>query len=301
MGVLDTLLVFARVTEAGSFSAAARKLAMPVSTVSRKVAELERTLGVRLLERSTRKLRLTDIGAEVYDHARRGAEVQEAVEHLISNQLSEVRGSLRLSAPPNIADSLLTPLISEFQRDYPDVTIQVVVTDRFVDHIAEGVDIAFRVGRQADSALVTRTVLHYRHQLVASPSYVEKFGQPAHPDALMEHRLLAFSFWTPERSWTFENGSEQREIVFKPHLSMNDYAGLASAMMADGGIGDLPPIVLPELIREGRLIEVMPGWRFRPLDLSMAHLGNRYAPRPVRLFKAYAAQRAKALFPNLPK
>lgn len=300
MSVLDALLIFAKVVDLGSFSAASRHISMPVSTVSRKISDLEKTLGVRLLERSTRKLRLTDVGAEVYSQARRGAEVQEAVDLLISNQLTEVRGALRLSAPPNIADSLLAPLITEFQSDYPDVQIQIVVTDRIVDHIAEGVDIAFRVGRQADSSLVTRTILHYRHQLVASPGYIAEFGAPDHPDDLRTHRLLAFSFWTPERSWTFHNGSERREIVFAPHLSMNDYAGLVSAMLAGNGIGDLPPIVLPEIMRSGQLVEVMPDWTFEPLDLSMAHLGNRYAPRPVRLFKSFVAQRAKALFPDLP-
>ncbi len=143
---LNSLLIFAAVAEAGSFSQAARRLGMPVSTVSRRVAELEDQLGVRLLERSTRSLRLTDVGAEVLDYAQQTVDVSDAVESLVSNRLTEVTGALRLSCPPSIADSLIAPLISAFQASYPAVRIHVMVTDRLVDHISEGVDLALRVG-----------------------------------------------------------------------------------------------------------------------------------------------------------
>ena len=156
MADLNSLVVFAKVVEASSFSEAARRLKMPVSTVSRRIAELEDQLGVRLLERSTRSLRLTELGAEVLEHAARSAELSEAVESIVSNRLSDVVGTLRLSAPPSIADTLLTPLVTAFQASYPNVRIQILVTDRFVDHIAEGVDLAFRFGALRDSSLVAR-------------------------------------------------------------------------------------------------------------------------------------------------
>ena len=181
MADLNSLVVFAKVVEAKSFSEGARRLKMPISTVSRRVAELEDQLGVRLLERSTRSLRLTDLGSEILEHAVRSAELSEAVENIISNTLSNMSGTLRLSAPPSISDTLLTPLVTAFQASYPNVRVQVFVTDRFVDHIADGVDIAFRLGALRDSSLVARKILAYRHWLVASPEYLKTCKAPKSP------------------------------------------------------------------------------------------------------------------------
>jgi DNA-binding transcriptional LysR family regulator len=299
---LNSLLVFAKVVEANSFSEAARRLKMPISTVSRRVADLEEQLGVRLLDRSTRSLRLTDIGSEVLEHAQRGAELSEAVDNIVSNKLVNVTGTLRLSAPPSISDTLLTPLVGGFQASYPNVRVHILVTERVVDHIGEGVDLAFRLGLLKDSSLVARKLLTYRHRLLASPSYLASCTPPRAPQDLLGHRLLAFSHWKPETSWSFirADGEQQETLSFQPYFSINDFAGLAPALLAVGGIGDLPPLVQPDLVRDGRLVEVMPQWRFRPFDLSIVHLGNRQMARPVRPFKDFAAQMAPLLFPDLP-
>jgi DNA-binding transcriptional LysR family regulator len=301
MADLNSLVVFAKVVKAGSFSEAARRLKMPVSTVSRRVAELENDLGVRLLERSTRNLRLTELGAEVLEQAQRGAELSETIENIVSNRLSDVSGTLRLSAMPNVSETLLTPLITAFQASYPNMRVQVLVTERLVDLIAEGIDLAFRLGELKDSSLVARKLLSYRHQLVASPSYLETCKAPRRPRDLLEHRLLTFSYWQPEDRWNFIHSNGERETLnFQPHLSMNDFAGLAPALAAGGGIGDLPPVVEPSFMREGRLVEVMPDWRFRSYDLSIVHVGNRHISKPCRLFKELATKMTPALFPDLP-
>jgi DNA-binding transcriptional LysR family regulator len=122
------------------------------------------------------------------------------------------------------------------------------------------------------------------------------------PRDLLGHRLLAFSFWKPENTWHFThmNGKDKETLTFPPYLSINEYSGLATALLAGTGIGDLPPIVQPELLRDGRLVEVMPKWHFRIFNLSVVHLGNRYIPRPVRVFKEFAVQMAPTLFPALP-
>jgi DNA-binding transcriptional LysR family regulator len=303
MADLNTLVIFAKVVEANSFSEAARRLKMPVSSVSRRIAELEKLLGVSLLERSTRGLRLTDIGTGILEYARRGAELSEAVDSIVSDQLSAVSGSLRLSAPPSISDTLLSPLVSAFQVAHPNVRVQILVTNRFVDHIAEGIDLVFRVGALKDSSLVARTILNYRHQLVASPAYLAADNAPAHPRDLLNHRLLAFAHWRPESRWNFVhvNGRDKETLTFTPYLAMNDYVGLASALLAGAGIGELPPVVKPELLREGRLVEVMPRWRFRAFPLSLVHPGTRHVPRAVRAFTDLAAQMSPKLFPTLPK
>jgi DNA-binding transcriptional LysR family regulator len=299
---LNSLVVFAKVVRAGSFSEAARRLKMPISTVSRRIAELEDQLGVRLLERSTRNLRLTELGAEILEQAMRSAELSETVESIVSNRLSDVSGTLRLSVMPSVSETLLTPLITAFQASYPNVRVQVLVTERMVDLVAEGVDLVFRLGSLRDSSLVARKILTYRHQLVASPSYLNACKPPERPQDLLDHRLLSFSYWKSEGSWTFihKNGEDRETLTFQPYLSMNDFAGLAPALAAGGGIGDLPPIVQPNFMRDGRLVEVMPDWRFRTFDLSIVHVGSRHMSKPCRLFKELATEMAPNLFPNLP-
>ena len=146
MSDFNALVIFATVVKAKSFSAAARRLNMPVASVSRRVADLESELGVRLLERSTRQLRLTDIGAEVLEYADRGLEICEAVDSIVSNRQETVSGVLRLSAPPSVSESLLTPLLNAFRQSYPNVRVHALITERYVDHIADGVDVALRVG-----------------------------------------------------------------------------------------------------------------------------------------------------------
>jgi DNA-binding transcriptional LysR family regulator len=301
---LNSLVIFATVADASSFSEAARRLKMPISTVSRRIAELEDQLGVRLLERSTRNLRLTDVGSEVLEQARRSVEVSEAIENVVSNRLSNISGLLRLSAPPSISDAMLQPLVGAFHASYPDVRVEIFVTDRYVDHIAEGIDLVFRIGAGAerDSSLVAKKIMTYRHRLLASPAYLEKSKPLEKPQDLLGHRLLAFAYFKAESSWTFHhvNGKDRETLSFLPHLSMNDFTGLASALVAGGGIGDLPPVVQPELVRGGRLVEVMPEWRFRSYDLLMVHLGNRHVSRTLRVFKEFAAQMIPTLFPGLP-
>jgi DNA-binding transcriptional LysR family regulator len=131
----------------------------------------------------------------------------------------------RLAAPPSISDSLPAPIVVAFQKEYPDVHIQVFITERIVDQIAEGVDLAFRVGELEDSSLVARRILTYRHQLVASPEYLQKNKPPKTPQELLSHRLLAFSFWRPENTWNFihANGKDRDSIAFKPYLAINEY------------------------------------------------------------------------------
>ena len=160
-----------------------------------------------------------------------------------------------------------------------------------------------KVGEQLkDSSLVARRILTYRHQLVASPSYLSKCKRPEKPQDLLEHRLPAFSFWTPTKVWNFvhTNGKRKETLTFQPFLAMNGYAGLATALLAGTGIGDLLPLVQPELLRDGRLDEVMGKRHFTVFNLWLVQVGNRYLTRPVRVFKECASQMAPTLFPSLP-
>jgi Asp-tRNA(Asn)/Glu-tRNA(Gln) amidotransferase A subunit family amidase len=153
-----------------------------------------------------------------------------------------------------------------------------------------------------DSSLVANRMLTYRHQLVASPTYLSSHNPPKEPNDLHDHRLISFLYWNAQNTWTLvhKNGKDRQTVTFEPYLSMNDFHGLASVLVAGGGIGELPPVVQPALIREGRLVEVMPDWRFGTYDLSLVHLGSRHISKPCRLFKELARQMAPTLFPRLP-
>jgi DNA-binding transcriptional LysR family regulator len=300
---LNALVIFATVVESNSFSEAARRLGMPLSTVSRRVAELEEELGVQLLERSTRKLRLTAVGSEVFKQAQISSELNDSVRDIVDDHLSLVTGLLRVSAPPSISDSLLAPIIGAFQEMHPGVRVQVFITDRFVDLMAEGIDVGFIVGPLRDPHLVPKVILRYRHQVLASPDYLANHGEPQTPEDLLEHRLLAFSFWQPENAWHFvsRDGKDRRSISFLPYLSMNDYAGMLPRILAGVGIGEVPPVVQPEHLQDGRLVEVLqPDWVWPVFELKIVHLGCRYVPRAVRAFIDVAADLAPRLFPTLP-
>jgi DNA-binding transcriptional LysR family regulator len=180
--------------------------------------------------------------------------------------------------------------------------VRALITERHIDHIADGVDIAFRVGALKDTSLVARRILRYRDRLVASPEYLKRVAPPQNPGDLLSHQMITFEYWKAETSLSFVhvNGRDRETVTFVPYLSMNDFTGLTPALMAGEGIGFLPPVVQPELIREGRLVEVMPHWHLPTLDMSLVHLGNRLVARHVRVFKEFAVQMAPAIFPDLP-
>lgn len=296
---LNSLVLFTQIVEANGFSNAARRLGMPVSTVSRKFAAFEDGLGVRLLERSTRRLRLTDIGSEILELGQRGAEIGDAVAGVVSDRSTDISGLLRLSAPPSVADSVIAPLVTAFQRKHPDVRVSVLVTDRFVDHIAEGVDLVIRAGVLADSTLVAKRVARYRHELMASRRYLDRYGWPKTPDDLAAHRLIAFSPLAQRVTWTLIGVTGERAVSFQPYLAMNDYLGVAKVVGAGHGIGELPPVVRPDVLRGGDVVTVLADWAMPETDVSIVHLSNRHLPRAVRAFKTFATEQAPAIVADL--
>ncbi len=287
---LNAVAVFAKVTECGGFSRAGERLGMPVSTVSRKVSELETALGVRLLERSTRSLRLTEIGESYFLQCQRGLEELEAAKLVIEDRQQEVSGVLRLSVPPSVSEVLFVPIIAEFQRLYPMARVQVFVTERNVDMIADGVDLSIRVGDLADSALSARRLLTYRHILLASPDYLERRGMPRAPDELAGHRLLTFGVLGRPVTWTFTRRAENVTVRVAPHLQINDYLAIQKATTEGLGIGELPAILCGPALRHGSLTPVMADWRCPRVDLSAIHIATRNMSRLVRLFMDHCAE-----------
>ncbi len=294
----NAMALFAKVVEHKSFSEASKRLGVPISTVSRKVGQLERDLGVRLLERSTRRHRLTDIGRHYYEYCRRALEEFEAGTAMINDRQAEVSGTLRLSVAPSLADALAVPLIAAFQATYPKAVIRLWVTDRKVDLIEDGVDLALRVGELADSRLAARELLRYRHLLVASPDYIAAAGMPRRPRDMRDHRLIAFANLHQGIVWQLVKHRNIARIPIEGALTLNDYAGIRRAVEMNLGIAEFPSILCGEAVAAGAMVEVLPDWRFAPTKLSAVYSGDRKIPRLVRLFKDFCVAHIADVVPH---
>ncbi|WP_136658914.1 LysR family transcriptional regulator [Nitratireductor sp. XY-223] len=282
---LNAVAVFVQVAQSGSFSAAARNLSMPLSTVSRKVSDLENSLGAKLLERSTRSLRLTYLGAVYLEHCRRGLEEFEAADLALLDKQDEVTGLLRISLPPNLADTVFVPIIDRFQRRYPQATVAVLVAERIVDLVEDGIDLSFRVGLLRDSSLVARKLVRYRHVMVANPDYLAECGAPKSLADLASHRFVTFGF-TPGagQRWTLHKGDRTETVEIRPTLCVNDYAAVEKAALVGRGIAELPSILCSASLATGALVQVLPEWRFQEISLQAVHSGRRNMSRLSRLF-----------------
>jgi len=290
---LNALRTFAAVIEGGSFTAAANQLNVPLSTVSRKVALLEEQLGTRLLVRTTRHLRPTDIGEQVYAQAVALSEIHQSVGAIISEQSQKLEGRIRISAPPSLFDRFLTPLFAQFQQEHPAVQIELNITNQFLNPITDNIDLVFRIGPLPDSQLVAQRLLTFRHVLVASPSYLAQAPVLEAPADLAAHRLLTF-LHAGRRKWKLSQGGNVKAITVAAHFSTNDYNGLMGLLCAGAGVGELPHIVAEEKFQAGELVAVLPGWQLPEVGLFLAHNGHRFVPRQARALIDHAVRFAKS-------
>lgn len=288
---LNAMTVFAKVAQCQSFTQAARALGLPKSTVSRRIADLERELGARLLQRTTRRLSLTDAGRTFERHcARIVAEVEDA-ERAVSELHRAPRGLLRVSAP--LSFEFLGGLVAEYLAEHPDVTIDLVCTDRVVDLVDEGFDLAIRAGKLADSSLVARRLGGVRRRLVASPDYLERRGKPRSPAALAEHDCLVFGGGPRTGSFRLERepGREPLEVPLRARFVVNDVGVLFEATLAGLGIALLPETRVAEALASGRLAAVLPRWSSPEVPLHAVVPSARHLAPKVKSFLAHLAAR----------
>jgi LysR family transcriptional regulator, regulator for bpeEF and oprC len=287
----NAMALYVRVVEAGSFSKAAAREGMPVSTVSRKIADLEKALGVRLLERSTRQLRMTEIGQDYFESCRRGLTEFEAADSLVTQRQAEISGRLRISVPPSMSDLAIVPLVSAFQERYPKVTVHCLVTERYVDYIADGIDLSIRVGHPGnrDSNVVARTVTIHRPLLLASPNYLARIEPVTRPQDIVPHVHIAFSRWERPVAWTLSSDSESVRIEPEPRLVLNDYTGVLQGLISGMGISEVPSFLCKAALQQGRLVEVLPEWQFASVKVAAAFPSNRNLSPLVRAFKDFCA------------
>jgi DNA-binding transcriptional LysR family regulator len=290
---LNAMVLFARVLQHGGFSEAARRTGTPVSTLSRKVSALERQLGVRLLERTTRAVSPTDSGREYFLYCEQIVDALDSAQAALKKRQVEVSGTLRLAAPPSLSDVLVIPLVEGFLRRYSDVTVKILVTDRHLDLVQDEVDISLRVGPQPASSLVFRRLLRYRHILVAAPAYLAGAEVLETPADLTHHRLLGFTKWFDETTWALSNGSRTERVPAKLWVGVNDYAGVIRAAVAGMGVAEMPSIVCQRELSRGDLVPVLVDWRFEEVDLSAYYLTRRHPSRIVELFLGHCVENAE--------
>jgi DNA-binding transcriptional LysR family regulator len=279
---LNEMLVFARVVRGGSFTAAAAALGMPKSTVSRKVSALEERLQSRLLQRTTRKLSLTDVGRTYYDYCARIVGEIEDAERAVSTLQETPRGLLRVTAPINVA--FLGPIVSDYLKRYPEVRLDLFCTGRTVDLVEERFDLGIRGGALADSTLIARRLGSAKWLLVATPGYLKRRGRPRSPDDLRKHDCLLFGAGPDSGALRLENGDRSVQVALSPRLTVTDIDVVYAVATAGLGIAVLPAFRCVEDLRARRLTRVLADWNVPSTSLHVVYPSTRHISPKVKSF-----------------
>lgn len=282
----NDLVLFARIVDAGSFSKAAERVGQPKSTVSRRISLMEAQLGERLLQRTTRKLVVTEFGASLLEHARKVAEEVEAAGALAQHRQAAPSGKLRISLPQDFANLGLVPVIGRFIERYPEVSLELDLSPRRVDLLAEGFDIAIRMGDLPDDAsLNARRVAHEHFHLYAAPSYIAQRGLPEQPDDLLEHDLLCLlSRNGGPIPWVLLRGKQRWERSFPARLTANSPDLLARVACSGAGIAASSGRFAAPYVEKGELVRVLPEWEFPAGSGWAVFPGRRLMPAKTRVF-----------------
>lgn len=278
---LNAALVFVRVVQSGSFSKAARQMEMPVSTVSAKVAGLERRLGVTLIRRTTRKLNLTDAGSAYFSRAVNAvAELQQA-EALSSLGKDEVQGRVRITAPVEMGSSTLSDVVAQFLKKNLKVSVDLLLTDRVVDLTGEGVDLAIRMGPLKDSTLVSKKIGVANLQVYASPQYLKKSPPLRRPQDLENHACLLFSVLS-SGEWELSRGEMVQKVRVGGPFSANNLLAVQRMALNHFGVALLPSYICQEDIEKRKLIRVLEGWASSKSTVHLVHTPLKFMPKSTR-------------------
>jgi DNA-binding transcriptional LysR family regulator len=286
---LNEILVFARVVRAGSITAAAAQLGMPKSTVSRKVTELEERLKARLLQRTTRKLSLTDVGRTYYDYCARIVAELEDAERAVSSLQDAPRGPLRVTAGTNAG--WLGSIVADFLKRYPEVRLELSCSGRIVNLIEERFDLGIRAGTLADSTLIARNLGVVRWFLVATPAYLKKRGRPKSPDDLTAHDCLLFGTGPASTSVQLESRGQSARVTLSSRMLVNDMDILRASATAGIGIAVLPGFQCVEDLRTHKLERVLRDWDVPSTPIHVVYPTTRHITPKVKAFVEHLQQR----------
>jgi DNA-binding transcriptional LysR family regulator len=293
MDRFESMSVFVAVVEAQGFSAASRRLAMPLATVSRKVSELEDQLRVRLLNRSTRKISLTDSGRQFYEACRRILDDLGEAERAASGEYSAPKGELILTAPIVFGRLHLVPIVAEFLKAYGDVDVQMLLVDRVVDLFDEHIDVALRIGELPDSSMIAVRIGSIGRVVCASPAYLAARGTPAHPNELASHDAVTFSGLSSAKEWPFRIGTSTEMFAVRSRFTVTTAEAALDAAIAGAGITRLLSYQAAAAVLDGRLVIVLRDHEVDPSPVSLVYPSGRLVPLKLRAFLDFAVPRLK--------
>jgi len=273
---------FAAVVDGGSFVQAADALDMSKPAVSRHVAELEQRLGVRLLQRTTRKLSLTEEGRLFYGRCKTVLADVEVAEEEITAKSIAVKGLIKVNVPVSFGLQALVPLWPDFMTQFPDVELDITLADRIVDLVEEGYDLAVRIARLPNSSLVSRKLASTRMVLCASPGYLKKHGKPKHPSELTEHPVLAYSLLATGDQWDFDGPEGKVSVTVKPVMRTNSGDTCIAAARKGKGVILQPSFMVNADVQSGALVELMPSYRSIEFGIFAVYPTRQYVAPKVR-------------------
>lgn len=291
--ILVYLPSFVKVVELASFSKAAVALGMTKSAVSKQVQALEDSLKVRLLNRTTRTVRLTDEGELLYQQARQIVDAANEAQRQVKNLNEQPSGSLKINAPQSFGILHLAPALADFAKRYPEIVLEVDFTDKFINILEEGVDVTIRVASLTDSSLIARKIARAQLAFVASPDYLKQYGEPTHPDQLINHRFLEYSYIDRPKEIRYRNqAGEAGTITINSAMRANNSFMLLEAMRRGVAIGMFPTFIIGEAIKRGEVVQIMKEFTIDPeRNIYALFPHNRHMSAKVRLFIDFISER----------
>ena len=286
MNQLEDMRLFVSVLELGSFTAAADDLGLSKQFISRRVMQLEGRLGVRLINRSTRRLDITPLGQAYYERVKRILEEVEETEQAISHQRASPQGVLRLSAPMSFGTLYLSPLLPNFLARYPDISMELELSDRTVDLLAEGYDMAIRIGSLLDSSLIARPLGVSEMVTCCSPEYLTRHKAPTAPDDLRQHPCLLYGH-SKLVEWSYQNAGRTERVAVQGRYRVNNGELIRDAAIAGLGVALLPSFIVASHIQNGQLVRLLDAFQPKPLQIYALYPKHRQISLMIRVFNDY--------------
>lgn len=281
---LNQLRVFVEVVRRRGFTPAARAMGMPRSTVSRWVQELEKRLGVRLLQRTTRSVQLTELGEGYYERALEAVERASEAHAWVQSHAEAPQGTLRIATFQLFAGTLLGPVLVSYLEQNPGVSVQVVISERNTDLVDEHIDLAVRIGALPDSSLVVRKLAEMGGWMVASPGYLAKHGRPTHPSELAGHSNMIYGHRRDAVTLSFDRGEERLDVALPSRCVANSVELVRQVTLGGLVVGILPPVLACADVASGRLVRVLPEWSIGSMPIYVAYPSRRHLAQKVRAF-----------------
>jgi DNA-binding transcriptional LysR family regulator len=294
--IFSAIPIFVAVVESGSFSAAAERLSMTKSAVSKRVSSLEDNLGTRLFHRSTRKLTLTEAGEQFSDYARNSLFIAQQGINATTLHQGKPKGTLKINAPMTFSRLHLVPLLKEFLDLYPDIKVILNMDDKIVDMIEGGYDVGIRIGELKDSSLIAKKLAKCDSVVCASPEYLTEYGIPKTPSDLKDHNCIYYSLFQAGVEWTFFRDNEKSKVEPKGNFVVNNSDAIGEMLLQGLGICQMPTFIVRKYLDSGQLIEVLDDYNLPQHNIYAVYPERRHVPEKVRVFLDFVENRLSSVY-----